>query len=772
MRFKPIQPRQPKPVEVLQFTNFIHGLNTSKPPDRIAVTEASRLVNWKVLKGGDLENRSPITRYTSNSTTGNAAVKYIEEVNIAGTLYTLCVDANHVLYYVDVNDALQAIGTLEGAARIHSFNGKAVIADGSYLKYLDGVSSIKMLYDGGSGNNRPAVQFDNTAGTDGTGHNLYTGAKVRVAYKFTSQAWTAGYTIPPMTVSVYLQRVNPGAALTGNVTMVLRKASDSSVLATRTLTTAAAVGTTASTKYSGMFASTDITTQMSPSTAYYMSIEYSAAGDASNYIRVGCSTETAGATYTYTGAVWTADATSSPLMSLSPGRPIKGTFFLGVWNSRLWVGGDTDNPGYIWHTNLSPLDCSTTGGGGYISLIDDDSNNFQCGAGIPFYGDLYAFGKQSQPFLVKISGSEPSAYVQGTAFQAPWATHRTLTSSVNDIWYAGNEGVSPLSGVQEYGDLRTFFASDPIYDRIKDYWDTDTAIMGYYPADGQVWVILPSYHRVLVCHVKLAVQGPDGSIRYPWAEYEDYRDVFTDTDTYKWVANSDEYYLQALAGGTPGLSAKPDFVSLDGRVITEGTAGSLNDHEWDYAKDPTDTYYTIYFKDTTGDPDTSGVELRSIFLPQSMAQCSGTFLLGGSDGYLWKVDTSDYKDMSDVQIKPILHSAYIEMPFGEANFFDIQLLASSKAGGRIRTQFYKNSQYASSSADNTIDMSVRDDLLVNELTMDVEDMYFTISPDNAPLYKYVNFNARSVMMVMDDVHIAGYPLHNNGLMMKYRRLSR
>ena len=156
---------------------------------------------------------------------------------------------------------------------------------------------------------------------------------------------------------------------------------------------------------------------------------------------------------------------------------------------------------------------------------------------------------------MKISGASPSAYVQSLMFQRPWTTHQTLVNATNDLWYGTSEGIAPLSGVQEYGDLRTFFASDPVFDRIEDYWSTSTAFAEYYPKDGQYWLVMPTYHRVLAAHTKLAVAGPERvGIRYPWCEYEFYRAELT-SSTYKWVASesgTNEYYVQTAAGADPG----------------------------------------------------------------------------------------------------------------------------------------------------------------------------------------------------------------------------
>lgn len=755
--------------EVMPFQGFRHGLNTYVSADRIATSEASKMVNWMVRKNGSIVTRPPIISYSTAATTSNASVNYIKEVNIAGTLYTLLVDANHKLYYLNGSLAPVAIGTLEGAATILSFNGIALIMDGSYLKYLSGVSAVKICYDAGSGTN--GDQFNNLALTQNTFLAIGNGTNTRAAQRFTTQAWSTGYTIPTTQVEAYLDKLGTPA---GTVTATIRNTSTGAVMATKTLCTAADITEGVPAKFTATFTSANITTEMSPSTAYYASIEYTG-GDAVNYVKLMCyNIGSAGTAYYYDGGGWHIDATKNAVMAVSPGRPPKGMFGT-IWGRRPWVAGDSSNPGVVWYGNLSHLDWSTTDGGGYISLIDDDTNGFDVGGLSSFYGNLYVFGTQAQPYLVKISGASPAAYAQEMMFQRPWATHRTLTAAVNDIWYATDEGASPVSGVQEYGDLRTFFASDPVTDRFETYWSSANSIADYYPEDGQVWLVM-SGHRVLVCHTKLATQDTGGvGTRYPWTEYEFYRLDLSNQSNGKWTASgsgTNEYYYTTMAGGNPGIVAHPDYITIDGIVSTEGTAGALTDHQYDYADNDTLGFSTVYIRDESGDPDTTGVSIRSILAPKSFGRTGNYFLIGGSDGLIYRVDRTDYKDMSSIQIKPELHTAYVELPFGEANFSEVQLMASSKGGGSVHLEYFTNGAYGTPSAETTVGIVIRDNLTVPELTMDVEDALFTVDPQSAvPLYQGINFNARSVMVAINDITMSGYQVHNDGILLKYRRLS-
>ena len=754
--------------ETLPLTDFRHGLNTNVAADRIAPTEASKLINWKIRKGGGLVSRPPIIKYSATATTNNAAVKTCEEVNIGGTTYTLLVDANDILYYLNEDLEATTIGTLEGATTIMSYNGVALLFDGSYIKYLDGVTSIKICYDGGTGTS--GYMVDDTALTQDAFLAVGNGTNTKAAKKFTTPAWDSGYTIPITTIGVYLDKAGSPS---GSVSAVLRNSTTGAAMATKTLCSCSDITEGTPALFTATFLAADVTTEMSPSTAYYASIEY-AGGDGANYVKLVCYNIGSGGDSYYNDGAWKADATKDVVLKVGPGRPPKGKFG-EIWNKRPFVAGDPDNPGYVWYGNLTHLDWSTTDGGGYIGMIDSDNDNFEVGGLKAFYGNLYVFGTQSQPYLSTISGGSPSEYVQSLTFQRPWCTHLTLTDAVNDIWYFTNEGAVPISGVQEYGDLRAQAETDPVSDRFDNYWGSSTAVAGYYPVDGQVWLVM-DYHRVVVIHTKHPTQDPSGSgVRYPRAEYELYQHNLSNSDNGKWTASgsgTNEYYYTDTDGNDPGFDAQPDYITINGVVSSEGTAGSLTDHQWDYGDNDTLGFNTVYVRDESGDPDTTSVCIRTILKPQCFGKSGNYFLIGASDGFLYRVDATDYKDMSTIQLLPILRTAYMELPFTHANFNEVQIATSIKGGGSINMDFYTNGIYGTTTASTTIALAVRDNLTVDEAIMDVEDALFLVDPElAAPLFQYINFNGRSVMVEVNGITMAGYPIYNNGILLKYRRLS-
>jgi len=89
-----------------------------------------------------------------------------------------------------------------------------------------------------------------------------------------------------------------------------------------------------------------------------------------------------------------------------------------------------------------------------------------------------------------------------------------------------------------------------------------------------------------------------------------------------------EYYWNAT-----GLT-EPYAVWLNGTNQTKGTLGSLADHNWGWGNNDTLGYNTVYFKDVSGDPDTTGVTVESAKLGNLVA----------ASGYSWLVfDTLEFR---------------------------------------------------------------------------------------------------------------------------------
>ena len=759
-------PRKKRKDRSFVFEGWPHGLNTSVDPSQIAKTELSKCVNYIIHPDGQLENRIPIKKYTTTAVSGNAKIKFTCKIPIGTTSYEFIIDENYILYNVLNGTLPVAIATLEGDATIIPFKGVGLIMDGSYCKYIDSASTggVKICYDSGTGVG--GHQFDNDSDTaTGGAINLSTSGRAAAAYKFTSSALDTGYTIPPTTMKARLSKIG---APTGSIFAVIKDTSN--VVKAKTSFGATAQELTSGstggygTLYSVTFTSTDITSEMTGSTAFYACVEYSL-GSATSYVQVDCTTGTGKKGYYVSGSTYVAVTTKDPRMSLRPGTPPKAKYGV-VKKGSPFVYGDSSNPSNLYVGNGTYLDWSTSDGGATVGLVDENATNFPIGGIGVIFDDLFVYGKQNQPCLAQLTGASPSSYALPLLYQQAWATQKTLVSTANDLWTASADGVDPLSGVQEYGDVRTFSASDPVIDRLRDYWDTDDTIACYYPKYGLYMLSFPTYRRVLASRTKQPVQDPsEQHKRYPWTEFEFYREELN-SSSYNWISTgsgTNEYYCTGSTG-TATTFLKPDAVTLDRANIIEGTSGALEDHQWDHSGS------TVIIRDDSGDPDTTGVDIKTLIIPTSMAIHDGELIIGSSDGFLYKTDSSEYKDMEVIQTDPLIETAYMELPYAEINIQQIQLMSSGFAGAGVTLEIYTNGTRGTPLFTSTVNLPASDQMTKDEWTMDKADMLFAKNPLQTPKWRRPNLRCRSFKVGIKDVTIPLYPLFHKTILVRYRNL--
>jgi hypothetical protein len=724
----------------LEFSGFPGGLNTSVPSDQLDKSECAELVNFSINKDGRPVTRYPIVAHTSSAFTSNASLYDTVYCPIDGTMRELFVDENDVLYYNN-SGVPTTIASLEGPTTLLPFNGVCLLLDGDYIKYLDNLTTLKIAYDDGTGPSGHQTYF--LDGIISTRVILGT-TLIRFANKFTSQSWTAGYTIPPTTATVSLARFGLGwdqaASDDTPIYIKVRKVSDDSVIASKILVDAPIEEnvSTSYVEYSATFSTSDIVSDLLPSTDYYLSVEYDN-GDASNSIYVPAifySDGTSGIGYQYSQSVpaWSTTGGETYIMALRPGRPPKGSFGV-AHNHRPFIAGDTDSPGLVWFGNLTYLDWSTADGGGYVGAVDPSSNSYPVGAILSLYNELYVFGQESQPVLCKLTGSSPSSFALPDISQKVWTTQFASVVTPNDLWFASSSMISNLTGVQEFGDIRTSPIADPIIDRLKDYWSTSTALMSYDGNRGELWICMPSYHRVLVCNIGAGTRV-GRKLRFPWSEYEFTLDILT-SSSYKWTASSVPhlYYLELAAGGDPSVLV-PDALLMDGELMTRFT-GSWSDHYWSFGDGDLLGYDTVYIRDDSGPPSTTGIEIRNCIIPTALKFSNGKMLLGASNGLVYKVSPSSYEEMGSFPIRYDLRTPY---SFPHVDSVIISRI-EAKAGGVSASEF-SLSLCIDKSSDSTV-------------TLDFDQSTY---PDSIILQGWVEVACYGIQFRIHDLVLSGDPV--------------
>ena len=523
-----------------------HGIVLSVPANDLGPDDAIEALNMELNEKGKYQTRGGLKRVTSSTTTGGSAIMHMAYIPVGAKIYLLLVDASHRLYVEEITSydgtAVSltpgtSIATLAGATTIQPFNTYGVIFDGSYIKYTQG-TTVLMAYDDGTGST--GYFYDNSCATLGETVDLYGASYTRCGNLVTTPSWDTGYTMPFTQLDVWLSKT---LAPSGTISAKLYNADGTTLRDTSETTYNATELTTTAKKWSFYFTTPY---SMALSTGYVVIIEFSG-GDVSNFVKVHCETLTSGGlVWKYDPSTWSQDSTATVAMACKPGRPPKAAFG-AVKDTRLFVSGGTGAQGLVYFSNTNTfLDWSTPDGGGFIGPGDEDANNFQVGALIAHFGDLYAIGKEKQPYISKLTGSTPATWEFPPLFQQISCNHLTAMSLSNDIWLTGASSTHNLLGVQEYGDIRAYSPGDPIADRISTYF-TSVAFAGYNPKKGQYILKLAGVTNMQVCHTKnpYPEQISEGMVitRYPWTEW-----VFTSITPASFINFNNRFYV----GGTDG----------------------------------------------------------------------------------------------------------------------------------------------------------------------------------------------------------------------------
>lgn len=745
--------------KTLSLSSFEGGLVSSLPVQKLKPNDLSVCTNFKFSKLGGLETRQGMTKH--NTTAFPDKVIAMILANINGTNYDVFACEDKHIYYLDSNDNPTIIsGTLNSTdVQLIGYNDVVIILDGGVIKYWDGIGDLKLAYDDGTGVN--GYQFDNSEGAESSTTSLYNGSDTRVAYKFTSSAFDSGWTTDPIEVTAKLSKSgNP----TGNVEVKIRKVSDSSVLATKTFVVADTV-VSGVTEYNAVFSSGDITNGMSGSTDYYCSIEYTG-GDSNNYIDVYYTTTTNGHYTSYSGSPWIDSSVKDPIFSLKPGSAPKGQFG-DVKIGRLYVAGDEDNTGYVWYSNLTHLDWSTPNGGGYVGAVDDGANSFAVGGIMSLYGDLYIFGKDEQPYLAKLTGSSPEDYALPSLFQRVSTTYKTLSSTINNLFFCSEEGVGSLRGVEQYGDLRTFSESDAVKDSILKYW-SDNAFSGYCPADGQYWLKLEDYSKTLVCHTK---QPDPNTGRFPWVEYRFFKDKLSDDTLYAWYESSTagEFYVTTNSGaGNPNI-LEPSYLMFNNSEVVNEELGSLVNNTWGYGDNDSLGFDTVYVS-LTDISTVSGTTISTLLEPTAFGVWSGQTFIAGDDRNVYYLD-NDIMDDGGTDVRYELSTAYFIAPFAKTCLERYHADILSDVGGQLNVEVYTNNALVIPSITHTLLLSIVDNLIVEDVDFLVDNANFNLDIGGR-ITEWLNINCESFLFSFSDFIVNGRPMFFNNFVCETRRIGR
>jgi len=270
-----------------------------------------------------------------------------------------------------------------------------------------------------------------------------------------------------------------------------------------------------------------------------------------------------------------------------------------------WSDGVGGIPNTTVNIDWGKLSLQTAGAEGRSAVYDLGSaatrkftlteNRYGTGSGVGLLqirGDTVAFTQDDnavdwETYTAPVSHAWRYVQVRETTF-----TYYYMDATLGDDAHPGTK-VEPWQTVAKVN-ATSFLPGDHILFKRGETWRNEVVTIAESGTFGH-----PIY---LGCYGSGALPIFDGSI-------------ILGAPTYKWTVSANgtnEYYLELAAGGNPGLT-EPKAVQINNLRSHVGTMGSLTDHYWDWGNNDTLGFNTVYVRDNSGDPDTSGVVIEGVY---------------------------------------------------------------------------------------------------------------------------------------------------------------
>lgn len=293
---------------------------------------------------------------------------------------------------------------------------------------------------------------------------------------------------------------------------------------------------------------------------------------------------------------------------------VMGAYFEGFWKGVSFAGQSNYT---VFRSHFTGgvygviSDAPTYGANGYNTTIVSIEDNY--------------FAGTSYTAFVKVAGRTPNLKIQKNTFAGLIATHIDIRDGGDELTDKLTYGVAINQNHFENGDENTKF----IYmkdDKSKGWAGVEiknNTIAIDADAAGSPGIIGMDLYRVKNAEIAGNVMSNGGGAGVSTPIFcqanSTCRDFSFGTNylnrityhilrsaSYKWTisgSGTGEYYLQAAAGGDPGIK-EPDRIRVNGTHFVPGTAGSLAASEWDWGDNDTLGYSTVYLRmSDDSDPD-------------------------------------------------------------------------------------------------------------------------------------------------------------------------
>ncbi|MDQ6963942.1 MAG: hypothetical protein Q9M13_03370, partial [Mariprofundales bacterium] len=313
----------------------------------------------------------------------------------------------------------------------------------------------------------------------------------------------------------------------------------------------------------------------------------------------------------------------------------------------------------------------------------------------------------------------------------------------NDVWFADDDSVWALSGVQEYGDVRAIDVAMSVSN-----WLSQSPVreIEYYPELGVIVVL--TQDKVLVVNTKAPVPDQMGTLLvYPWSQWEFYKHDLADAASWEWhqsSAGSTIYYLTGPSGADPGIT-QPEAVRADNLLLSQVTTMSeLTRWTWFFGDADALGFNTIYL-DAGDVPTDVYMNINTVLHPSALtADTSSLIFSSGMEVY--RMDRDAHLDNGVVDLLATARTSLAPIPSRTGLIRKVRHDLASRKGAKIILDVYRNSSWLTPADSVALYIPLRDDVTVDEMgDVPVDDANAILSAEGQGAYRVLtNVHAFSV----------------------------
>jgi hypothetical protein len=158
--------------------------------------------------------------------------------------------------------------------------------------------------------------------------------------------------------------------------------------------------------------------------------------------------------------------------------------------------------------------------------------------------------------------------------------------------------------------------------------------------------------------------------------------------------------------------------------------------------------------------------------PTGFKYLSDKLLIGGDDGFVYRINKNLIRDLNTAYIRPKFKTAYMEVILKHADIEQIQTVIACRTGYTFTFNVYVNGQRRIVYTAFARSGAMADDVTIDEVSdiLISDVMSIPIEAASNPAFFDVNINCFSVQFECTDFKVIGFPIFVDGFITKVRKL--